>query len=175
MRDNEGYCRDSDGTLVIVAAQSLSYQHQMASSAMEQGSLSSSYHSVIPENGAQWDRLNENTEALAQLHRKFWGGEAMQDEETRWRETQPENESMDVDVDETAEEDEDDEIGAGGCYTLTLDMPGIGRSPLWIRKEYIRIYDFCERHLASHRRGPEPPSVVITGQPGIGKCLASNS
>ncbi len=131
----------------------------------------STYDSIISdEEGDQWVKLRE-TNVLARLRRKFWGV-CMQDEETRWRATHPENESMDVDVDvdETAEEDEGDETGAG-CFILTLGAPGC--SELWIRKDYIRLYDYCQKYLESHRNKQVAPALVITGQPGVGECFAS--
>ncbi len=131
---------------------------------MEQNSLST-YDSIIPEYSQVdvdlWYRFG-NTDALAMLHAKFWR-KSMEDEEKEWRKTQPENELMNADVDEDA-------IGPG-CYILDFGIPDIGRSKLWIRKEYIRLYDFCEKYLESHRTKQVPPSVVITGQPGIGKCF----
>ncbi|KAH9050181.1 hypothetical protein EDB84DRAFT_1555539 [Lactarius hengduanensis] len=81
---------------------------------------------------------------LMHLHRKFWL-KSLQDV--------PENESMNVDKDDNADkgEGEGDETGLG-CFIFKLGIPGIWRSELLVRKEYIRT----------------PPSVVITGQPGIG-------
>ncbi|KAH9043153.1 hypothetical protein EDB85DRAFT_1885551 [Lactarius pseudohatsudake] len=128
------------------------------------GSLAT-YDSIIPEEGGQWEKLDNHV--VADLHRRFWGV-SMRDEETKWRATQPENESMDVD--ETAEEDEGegDETGAG-CYILTLGTPDLECQKLWIRKDYIRLYDFCQKYMESRREGQQAPSLVITGQTGIGK------
>ncbi|KAI9443511.1 hypothetical protein H4582DRAFT_1202088 [Lactarius indigo] len=39
----------------------------------------------------------------------------------------------------------DDEIGPG-CHILVFATPGIGRSKLWIRKDYTRLYNFCDFH-----------------------------
>ncbi|KAH9176577.1 hypothetical protein EDB89DRAFT_1846156 [Lactarius sanguifluus] len=95
-----------------------------------------------------------------QLHRKFW----LQSLNV------PENESMNVDKDDDADggEGEGDETGPG-CFILKLDIPGIWRSELLVRKEYIRVYEYCDKYLESRRNKQKPPSVVITGQPGIGK------
>ncbi len=123
---------------------------------MEQGSLST-YGSIIPQTETQWTKLDD-TNALARLHRKFWPR----------GETQ--NELMNVDEDEYTEEDEDEDEEIGpGCYVLDLGVPELGRSMLWIRKEYIRLYKYCNEYLESRRGAQLPPSVVITGQPGIGK------
>jgi hypothetical protein len=46
-------------------------------------------------------------------------------------------------------------------------------SKLWIRKDYLRIYDFCEsrcEYVGS--KLPRAPSVVITGQPGVGEYFS---
>ncbi len=118
---------------------------------MEHGSISA-YVSEIDD---KWSKLRD-THTLARLHRKFWL-QSVQDG--------PRNELMDVDGDED-EDDEEEEIGPG-CYVLDLGTPG--RSKVWIRKEYIRLYNYCNEYLESRLNEQEPPSVVITGQPGIGK------
>jgi hypothetical protein len=125
---------------------------------MEQDTLST-YDSIFPEYGTRWTPL-PGSHPFAQLRDKFWG-ECMQDEETKWRETQQ------------SEEDEGDEIGPG-CYILRLGIPNIKHATIWIRQEYIRIYDFCQRYLEFCRTNglQEPPSVVIAGQPGIGEYFA---
>ena len=127
--------------------------------------------SIIPEEQPRWNKLG-NTDTLVQLHSKFWGVN-MQDEERKWRATQPEHD-MTLDLEETAEENEEDEIGSG-CYILTLGIPGLGSSPLWVRKESIRMYNFCEEYLKFLRGNGKTPSVIVTGQLGIGECLASLS
>ena len=148
---------------------------QMASStAMEQDTLST-YHSIIPEEGDQWVRLT-NSDQLAQLHGKFWGVN-MQDEETMWRETQPEEEPLNVEDDNQKPEEhekEEDDIGPGS-YILTLDIPNMPLevSQLWIRQEYIRVYDFCEKYLEACIPANLTPSVILTGQAGIGSSRAS--
>ncbi|KAH8994041.1 hypothetical protein EDB92DRAFT_1815315 [Lactarius akahatsu] len=87
---------------------------------------------------------------LVQLHRKFWLQSLLD---------VPENESMNID------EDEGDETGPG-CYILNLGIPNVWPE-LLVCKEYIQLYKFCDKYLGSHRDDPSPPSVVITGQPGI--------
>jgi hypothetical protein len=49
---------------------------------------------------------------------------------------------------------------------------------LWVRTDYLRLYDYCKFHCdfveKSQEQGPKlAPSVVITGQPGIGRCFSS--
>ena len=138
---------------------------------MEQDTLST-YNSIIPEDVPQWIRILDS-ESFAQLHAKFWGAD-LQEEETRWRKTQSEDGPMNVDVDnETAEEDEEDETGPG-CYILSLPWMRDTTKTIWIRQEYIRVYDFCEEYLKFCRNNKlqASPSVVVTGQPGIGECPA---
>ncbi|KAI9446377.1 hypothetical protein H4582DRAFT_555902 [Lactarius indigo] len=111
------------------------------------GSLAT-HDSIIPKRMDQWDELDNDV--VAEPHRRFWGV-SMQDEETKWRATQSENETMGVD--ELAEEDEDkgDETGAG-CYVLTLGIPDLECQKLWIRKDYIRLYDFYQKYQESCRK-----------------------
>ncbi|KAI0256323.1 hypothetical protein BJV78DRAFT_1151083 [Lactifluus subvellereus] len=59
------------------------------------------------------------------------------------------------------------EIGPG-CYPLDFGDEDLGRSKLWIRKDYIRIHDCCEEFYNDITRLKSiAPSVIITGQPGI--------
>ena len=134
----------------------------------------STYHSIIPEEGVQWPRL-PNSDYLALFHGKFWGVK-MKDEEMKWRLTQlPEEKPMDVGVDKPTPEEnkkEVDDIGPGS-YILTLGIPGMEVSRLWIRQEYIRAYDYCEKYLDACIKATLTPSVVLTGQPGIGASRTS--
>lgn len=79
---------------------------------------------------------------------------------------------MNVDVDEDEDMGEEDEVGPG-CGILDTGITALGRSKLWIRQEYLRLYKYCDDHLGSKSSNilQESPSVVITGQPGIGKCF----
>ncbi|KAH9009391.1 hypothetical protein EDB84DRAFT_1280496 [Lactarius hengduanensis] len=81
----------------------------------------------------------------------------------------PENESMNVDKDEDPDEGEGGET-VPGCYILNIGIENIWPE-LLVRKEYIQLYKYCKKYLRSHRDDPKPPSVVITGQPGIGKSV----
>ncbi|KAH9079497.1 hypothetical protein EDB83DRAFT_2503931 [Lactarius deliciosus] len=71
-----------------------------------------------------------------------------------------------MDVDETAEEDEDEDEGnetGAGCYILTLGTPDLECQKLWIRKDYIRLYNFCQNYwiyYAPRRRLAEKKPVI---------------
>jgi|SRR6266550_5481428 len=130
---------------------------------------------------SEWQSFKLSPVKLAaQWHAKFWG-KSMEDEEQEWRNAQlampmegsglgnehwGEDESMDVDMSE--EQGLDDDF-IKGCYFLEI---GIGSTPLriWIRAEYISIYNVLEAHYQkpsyANRRAPV---AVITGQPEIGE------
>ena len=60
------------------------------------------------------------------------------------------------------------------CYGLDLGIE-LRHSELWVRQDYIRIYDYCSER---YEEGPTcvsdtPRSVVITGQPGVGVFFSS--
>ncbi len=116
--------------------------------------------SVISDLGAlaSWSELEHDND-LSRLRSKFWG-QKIEDESREWRESHP-----------AVEDDVDNDIGEG-CYALD---PGIDLkcAPLWVRKDYKRIYDYC---VEKHAEGPTfaketARSVVITGQPGVGVFL----
>lgn len=92
---------------------------------------------------------------------KFWGKKIKDD-------TRRPRRSPIIQVDPT------NDIGPE-CHVLDLGI-GFKDSKLWVRQDYIRIYDYCERR---HEEGPSSASakarsVVITGQPGVGKtCWVS--
>ena len=73
-----------------------------------------------------------------------------------------------MDVDEEEDEDEGNEIGPG-CGILDFGIPHLKPSRHWIRKDYIRLYKYCDEYMTSSLDKDKHPSVVITGQSGIGK------
>jgi hypothetical protein len=117
-----------------------------------------------------WQKLDDDSEdPFTLLHAKWWG-KSMAIEEQEWRRYQSldpgGDDSMDEDVDKGLETDVDDDV-IPGCYLLDL---GDDFSEIWIRADYIRIYDFLEAH---YKTNPAPsfraPAAVITGQPGVGE------
>ena len=80
-------------------------------------------------------------------------------------------------VDETMDEattmDPDDDI-ISGCYMLDIDIKGLRLSKLWIRAEYIRVFNFVNVYHDRPTVAGKAPCVVVTGQPGIGELVASS-
>ncbi|KAF8523117.1 hypothetical protein BU17DRAFT_64015 [Hysterangium stoloniferum] len=122
---------------------------------------------------ASWVKLAPN-KPLGQVHTKFWGT-SMKDERDAWSKADGQGAlkelAMDVDDDGEAEI-------LPGCYSLGIGIKGFTREFIWVRAEYIRIFDACQRQYEETITptpgcyfSGEPPSFVITGQPGIGKTL----
>ena len=129
-----------------------------------------------------WVKLNPK-ERLAHWHSKYWG-KSMVIEEQNWLGTQPHvpgrcgdeecdrTDAMDEDMQESIDEDletdmDTDDDYNSGCHILDI---GLIKRRMWIRAEYIRIYNAVEVH---YKKDPAPsyraPSAVITGQPGVGQ------
>jgi len=67
------------------------------------------------------------------------------------------------------EDIEESEV-AQGCFSLDLGIHGLKVSKIWVRKDYLRIYDNCIKHCEDVRDCDHlSPSAIITGQPGVGK------
>jgi hypothetical protein len=98
----------------------------------------------------------------------------MEDEEQQWRDAQP---PMPVegsglgrdDVDTNEGEDLDDDF-IKGCYSLEIGIKRLRIHRVWIRAEYIRIYNALEDYYQKRPSfSNQAPAAVITGQPGIGE------
>ena len=141
-----------------------------------------------------WPRLDGDV-TLALLHAKFWGTN-MAAEEQQWlnaQQTSPatgsefglrdqegekhvdavDNEVVDETMDEATTMDPDDDI-ISGCYMLDIDIKGLRLSKLWIRAEYIRVFNFVNVYYDRPTVAGKAPCVVVTGQPGIGELVASS-
>ncbi len=96
----------------------------------------------------------------------------MKDEESEWRKSQ-----IGIDKDKDEITDMDDDI-ISGCYALEIGILSMPVSHLWIRADYIRIFNFFQTFY-DERAKPmaKAPSGVLTGQPGIGEssCIASTA
>ena len=101
----------------------------------------------------RWPKL-DNSEPLSKLHAKYWGKNI--DNEVG-------GEPMD--------------IGGRrqGGFVLDLDIDSLETSKIWVRKDYTRIYEFCDKHSAEVQNDnfEQAASIVITGQPGVGECFSS--
>lgn len=111
---------------------------------------------LSPSTKKDWKKLDDSDE-FVQLHCKFWLQGQLRDKLLNINQDQgPFDEESDVDSD---------------CFTLDLGMPMIfnGWTKVWIRKEFIRIYNLCNDYLETVCNGGRLRSMIITGQPGIGK------
>jgi hypothetical protein len=109
---------------------------------------------------ASWSKLDD-CDPLSQLLSKFWGKNT-EEEAKQWRMSHS-----------PVKDDPINDIGPN-CYGLDLDIELRG-SKLWIRQDYIRIYDYCSKRYeeGSTSVTEMARSVVITGQPGTGVLLSS--
>jgi hypothetical protein len=156
------------------------------SSIQESGSALASVIGSHPDDLAEWkSRLIRSDCPLAQFHAKFWGL-SMAGEEQDWRDTHPPipvaggelgygDGQVDEDGDENMDESErtilDDIIP--GCYILDLGIEDLEYSRIWIRADYIRVYNYLEIHYndCADRRS-RAPGAILTGQPGIGEFVS---
>lgn len=128
-----------------------------------------------PEVLAEWNsNLLASELSLTRLHAKFWG-KSMADEEREWRDTQPPIPAVGSELGDERM-DEDGSEGAGldddiipGCYFLEIDIEGLEYPMIWIRADYIRIYNALETHYRKPAYPHQAPAAVITGEPGIGE------
>jgi hypothetical protein len=126
-----------------------------------------------------WPILDKD-DPLALLHAKFWG-KNMVDEEQQWllnaQQASPATGSETAVVDETMDEattmDPDDDL-ISGCYMLDIGIDGLEISKLWIRAEYIRVFNSVNTYYDKPMLAPGAPCVVVTGQPGIGELVTSS-
>ena len=118
-----------------------------------------------------WLKL-EDSEPLSQLYAKYWGRPIQGDEPEL--QTPSEGQPM---------EDHEDKSEVGpGCFILNLGIKPFSITRLWIRRDYIRLYERCNEHDNDVRESELQlegapriaPSVVITGQPGIGEYFSSS-
>ncbi|KAF8340043.1 hypothetical protein F5887DRAFT_453795 [Amanita rubescens] len=140
--------------------------------------------SVVGSPPTEWEPFKASSKSRpAQFHAMFWG-KSMANEEPKWRDAQPPSmpvegtelgnaerqggdEHMDMDVSEEDDDDDDDIIE--GCYSLEIGIKGFEFPRIWIRAEYIRIYNALEDRYRMPSYPYLAPAVVITGQPGIGE------
>jgi hypothetical protein len=131
----------------------------------------------LPEVLTEWESFKAHpVSSPAQWHIKFWG-RIMADEQKLGDAQLPEgsglgnegrdgDEIMDVDMSEGVNLDDD---VIPGCHFLNIDIEKFAYPKIWIRAEYIRIYDALEAYYNKPSYPPTAPAAVITGQPGIGE------
>jgi len=124
-----------------------------------------------PETLTEWEsfKLSSKSKLLPVQMHMFWGVSMeppIPVEGTGLGNERQGVEPMDVDVNE--EEDLDDDI-IEGCYFLEIGIEDFQLPRIWIRAEYVRIYNAIEDRHRTPYYPPLAPAVVITGQPGIGE------
>jgi len=132
---------------------------------------SSSLASVVSKRGLMWDLADDDL-PVTLFHKKFWG-KSMKDEESEWRKSQ-----MMIDQPEDMYDDERDDDIISGCYALDLNIPRMLVTSLWVRADYIRIFDHFQAFYDEYASPMEiTPCGVLSGQPGIGEssCIASSA
>jgi hypothetical protein len=120
----------------------------------------------IPRRMGLWPKLDDE-EPLTQLHAKFWGT-SMADEEREWCSMAGgEQQIQHVEDGVVVDWHLSDEIRPG-CYQLDI-IKDITVSKIWIRADYIWVYDHTEAYYKRPRLPGQPPALVIMGQSGIGE------
>ena len=129
-----------------------------------------------------------STQLPAQFHRKFWG------KDQQWSNSQlsdgcaeghqisedervAKGDDVPMDADDIMDAITDDPIETTdmdkyndiipGCGVLDIGLGGIGK--IWVRAEYMRIYNCLEEHYNLAIIGVANAGAVLTGQPGIGE------
>ncbi len=109
----------------------------------------------------KWTLLDDD-EPLTLLHSKFWGKSLIFEEPPRRNSRRDEAQRMDVD-------DDDDDDVIPGPSILNIDIDGLPFSKIFIRADYIRIYNFLDHREISRFPNGLAPAAVLTGQPGNGE------
>src|SRR5579863_4166254 len=86
---------------------------------------------ILESDANSWTKL-EGYRLLSRVHAKFWRKD-MTEEAQEWRRSHP------------VKDDGYDDI-VPGCYALDFGMEDLERSKLWVRNNYLQIYDYCNTH-----------------------------
>ncbi len=118
-----------------------------------------------------WSQLFEDDDPLVQLHSKFWGKtltcEVPEPSKPAESEITDEDEHMRVDC-----QVDDDFIP--GCAILDIGIGDLPFQKIWIRADYIRIYNYIENHETPARlTNLLAPATIVTGHPGTGEFSLS--
>ncbi|KAI0294192.1 hypothetical protein BC826DRAFT_1175473 [Russula brevipes] len=93
-----------------------------------------------PELAKLWRRLGPSRKC-SQLHSRFWLVDIAASRRDWWASQQG---GITVGRNEIDEE----------CFGLDLNMHNVWRSRLWVRKDYVRIYEYCNKHLEETMEHP---------------------
>jgi len=102
-----------------------------------------------------WLQLG-NEDPLVKLHSKFWG------KNLTYEESELSHNQTDGD---------EDDVGdfVPGCGILNIGIDDLPFERIWIRADYIRVFNLLESRETSVVRNRLAPAAVVTGPPGIGK------
>jgi hypothetical protein len=102
----------------------------------------------------------QSENALSMFHAKYWGKD-IHEETNQWKKQQPGYQPMDI--------DETNALPAN--FALYFDIDTLNTTNIWVREDYALLYDYCTNRFnrREKKRFSKPSSVVITGQPGVGK------
>jgi len=118
-------------------------------------------------------RVHDN-QPSAKLHAKWWG-KSMSDEEKEWRRQYPDPNALTLSggSDHAADRMDVDSGDIGSGWVINIGVDGLRWRWIWVRSEYIKIYDYCNEHYEDYLNvvNQRAPCAVVTGQPGIGKSL----
>ena len=135
------------------------------------GGEPSSYANVFFEEPRNpWLKL-KNT-SLSIFHAKHWGKDICE-ERREWLGTQTRGHQMDIDENQMDTDEENqmstDETPAG--FALSFDIKAFNLRSMWVRENYELLYNDCTSYFNDPKvlSASKPPSVVITGQPGVGE------
>jgi hypothetical protein len=113
---------------------------------------------------------HDSSSVLFQFHSKFWGT-SMAVEESEWLTQKSVSDLVESDGDRM---DVDNQIDPG-CYMLDIGIQDIPLQNIWIRTDYIRVFDYVQQYYDGVRVQNIAPAIIITGQPGIGNSLVASS
>ena len=133
---------------------------------------------------ARWRELEPSgSPRFSQLHSRFWG-KSMETDERLWLQNNPSipkayspGTKMDVDGDTDSDTDAEESFDCNidddfipGCHVL--DTTPFPEGKIWIRAEFIRIFDYILKYFEGDDGALDdlPKVVILTGQPGIGEC-----
>lgn len=143
------------------------------------------FDQVIRTSQAPWEKVEDEEDPFAKLHRTFWGKRVEKDAR-KWRKKNEhlfpqESDSLTRSGDapvvvhpKPVGEDIEHEFFEGddvvdGCHVMDINEEQIQPRPFWVRAEYVRLYAFVMDRYKQAVHKSIRSGFVITGQPGIGE------